>query len=138
VNPDFAYATGSLPLTAAVVLPSALNGRSLATTVLLTATGDTDRTVTLTTQSGAGPVSTVSVTITAGTTVAVPVGGLVKQPIAVTITPQGSGGNVYGAWVASGVNGNGRLLAGLPLTGTPATETLPGVLQDPAVGLPGH
>ncbi len=62
-----------------------------------------------------------------------------SSPFGVLITPTGAPGtNLYAAWVASGHEGTSRLLTGQPLVGTPAAETLPGVAQDPSVGLPGH
>ena len=136
---DFSYSAGVQPMEHAVVLPAAQHTATVNTYVQLSAPGSDDVVVALTTlvTSGLAPAPQ-RITVTAGTTVQVPVGPVGAALSAVLVETAPGAGALYVGWVTSEAGVHGPLVTGGPLPQTPATLLLPRVAPDPAVGYPSH
>ncbi len=136
---DFSWAAASpRVLGSAVSVPWVYRSTSVTSYVQITATGDKDVVVRLTTFSSTGQALTAqSYPVAAGRTLQLAPGSatLAAGSALVEIPP---GASVVVGTSSIEFGAHGPLITGGPLLQTPLTEQHPSAVADPAVGLPGH
>jgi hypothetical protein len=143
-SPDFSYAAGQAPVAGALVLPTATRSATVTTQLQLTNPTETDIVVDLTTVTAGTPAAapppptTQRVTVTAGTTLQVPVGRLGAAPSSVLVQAAPGTIGLYAGWVLSEAGVHGPLVTGGPLPQTAQNLLLPAMAADPATGYSGH
>jgi hypothetical protein len=148
--PDFSYSAASDPLASLLVLTGVAHTSKVSTLLQLTAPGDSDVVVSVTTTTGASPATakvppvaagapvTVRITITAGTTVQLALGPVGAALSTVQVETAKGAAPVFVGWVLTRADPQGPLVTGGPVPQTPLTVVLPAVAADPAAGYPGH
>lgn len=134
---DLTFAAAAPAIDGAAVVSEAHTAGAVRTVLLLSATGDSDATVTVRAiPLAGGAIRTTTVKVLVGTTAKVPVGTGAGQ--AIVVTPVGGSGRVHGGWLVTEIGARGPLVTGQPLVAGPSTVQVPPAWPDPAVGLPGH
>lgn len=135
--PDLAFAAGAPALDGSALVTDALRTGTVTTTLVLSATGDTDAVVTLAgAKPGQLPTDSTRITVPAGRTLAVPLGSAAGPWM--VVTPVEGSGPVHAGWVRSEVGARGPLLTAQPMSSAPVAVTVPASRPDPAAGLPAH
>jgi Family of unknown function (DUF5719) len=135
--PDFSYAASTTPVEGTLLLPTTPHTATVTTQLQLTAPGDNDVVVNLTTTTGAAATDQ-RVTVTAGTTLAVPVGPVSATGSSMLVETAAGADPLYAGWVLAEAGTHGPMVTGGPLPQTPLTLFLPAVAADPAAGYSGH
>lgn len=135
--PDFAFAAGAPALDGPAVVTQAPRTGGVTTTLLLSATGDTDAVLTLVgAKPGEAPTGSSRITVPAGQTLAVPLGSAAAPWM--VVTPVAGSGPVHAGWVLAEAGARGPLVTAQPMNSAPVTVTVPAARPDPAAGFPGH